>query len=663
VIRQYVAVLALIAAACSEPPPELGGVEAAPTCLASDEAFVLQALPWLQGRRPAGIRELRLLADMIHEVDRHGADGRTIVAHGLAHGPRYERRWTNFLVDHLQIDRAGHRSRPKCHAERALPDDRGELAAWVRDHDADDPVPAQPPWTFADILASSLALDDLSPLMRAVLLARASQPIDGNNVSPVELESARRREFAASFTASHLGRSLECLVCHNSESSPTDRTDPAEDRFWPLELPFERAVFGVSTGRPEVEVEAVFRVSGTVDGPLRPWGSAACSTFQDGRTGDLLGDPAYLAGPLPTGASVLDLDPRLRTGWANLRELGWDGLDPDDLDPDVALAAMTATRLADAVWRELGGQPLTLAHGFPRDQAQRDILAALTREFVDTGFSLRALIVAAVTHPQLALDLPAACEAQRVTPSPVLAPFAVHALDPLDRGDSLGDLLHRHSTFVLLGMAAESMGWSAPPADAGPYGLANETLLLDLGARVSGAQPAHEGLDLVALLAYEAAVGAGVDPHWAGDSTAPAWPDGDLVDVLLTVARADNSSRIEDLVVALKDRLHTAPALDNDEQAALTAVLGAPGSAVVTDVDPIALESGLRLVAGALLRAPQFVLAGAVELPSKQLPPPRIVVPGTDPTSLCTALVPAILGDAWAWRCGPEGLEQLTPRL
>ncbi len=206
------------------------------------------------------------------------------------------------------------------------------------------------------------------------------------------------------------------------------------------------------------------------------------------------------------------------------------------------------------------------------------------------------------------------------------------------------------------------MGWSAPPADAGAYGLANETLLLDLGARVSGAQPAHEGLDLVALLAYEAAVGAGVDPHWAGDSTTPAWPDGDLVDVLLTAARADNSSRIEDLVVALKDRLHTAPALDRDEQAAITALLGAPGNAAVTDVDPIALESGLRLVAGALLRAPQFVLAGAVEVPSVQLPPPRLVVPGTDPVELCTVLAPAILGETWTWRCGPEGVELLTPR-
>ncbi len=661
-IRRPVALLAVLAAACNEPLPALGGVEAAPTCQASDEAFVLQALPWLQGRRPSGIRELRLLADMIRELDRHGADGRAMLARGLARGPRHARRWSDFLVDHLQIDRAGHRFRPNCHATRALPDDGGELAAWIRDHDADEPVPGQPQWTFADLLASSLALDDLSPLMRASLLVRASQPIDGNNVSPSELESARRREFTTSFAASHLGRNLECLVCHNSEGSPTDRTDSAEDRFWPLDLPFERAVFAAPTGRPEVEVEAVFRVSGAVDGPLRPWGSAACSTFQPDHTGDLLGDPAYLAGPLPTGATVLDLDPHLRAGWGSLREIGWTGLDPEDLDPDVALAAMTAAHLADAVWRELGGQPLTLAHGFPRDQAQRDILAALTQEFVDTGFSLRALVVAAATHPQLALDLPAACDARGVIPSPVLAPFAVHALEPSARGDSLGDLLHRHGTFVLLGMAAESMGWTAPPAGAGPYGLANETLLLDLGARVSGAQPADEGLDLVALLAYEAAVGAGVDPRWAGELTDPVWPDGDLVDVLLATANADGSSRIEDLVVALKDRLHTAPTLDSGERNAITAVLGAPWTASVADVDPITLESGLRRVAGALLRAPQFMLAGAVELPASGAPTPRLVVPGTDTASLCKALAPMILGDAWRWRCGPDGLEQLTPR-
>ena len=115
-------------------------------------------------------------------------------------------------------------------------------------------------------------------------------------------------------------------------------------------------------------------------------------------------------------------------------------------------------------------------------------------------------------------------------------------------------------------------------------------------------------------------------------------------------------------MVALKDRLHTAPTLDEDEQAAIAAVLGAPAAAAVADVDPIALESGLRLVAGTLLRAPQFVLAGAVEVPSVQLPPPRLVVPGTDLASLCTALAPTILGESWTWRCGPEGLEQLTPR-
>lgn len=181
-------------------------------------------------------------------------------------------------------------------------------------------MPGGQAWTWADLVSSSLALDDLSPLLRGHLLLRADAPIDGNNVSPEELESARRREFGASFSAVHLGRGLECLACHNSEGSVTDRADPEEDRFWPLDVPFERAVLGAPNGRDPAEVEAVFRVAGAIDGPLLPWGSGACSTFQPGHAGDLLGVPAYLAGPLPAGASVLDLEPRLRAGWASLRD-------------------------------------------------------------------------------------------------------------------------------------------------------------------------------------------------------------------------------------------------------------------------------------------------------------------------------------------------------
>lgn len=646
--------LTLIASGCGEPRL---APSSAPVCQASEEAFVLQALPWLQGRRPTGIRELRLLADLIRSLDRQGVDGRRIVAEGLARGPRYERRWSTFLTDHVQVDRAGHRARPNCHVARGLPDDRGELAAWIRDRGPEDAMPGAPAWTWADLVRSSLALDDLSPLMRGHLLLRADAPIDGNNVSPEELESARRREFGASFSAVHLGRGLDCLDCHNSESSVTDRVDPAQDRFWPLDVPFERAVLGAPNGRDPAEVEAVFRVAGAVDGPLLPWGSGACSTFQTGHAGDPLGVPAYLAGPLPAGASVLDLEPRLRAGWASLRDTGWDGLDREAPEPGAALAAMTASHLADAVWRAMGGHPLTLAHGFPRSAAQRDILDGLVRAFVDEGFSLRAVVVAAALHPQLALDLPTACDALGVAPPAVLAPFAVHEQELAARGDSLGDLLHRHDAFTLLDMAADAMGWAPPITMAGAYGLPDEPMLLDLGARISSAQPGHEGLDLVALLTYEATVGAGIDPGWAGEPPRPSWPEGDLVDVLLTLAHADPGASVEDLVVALKDRLHTDPALLDEDRVWIEAVLGASLTAPVADVDLLGLQEGLRALAGALLRAPQFMLVGAVEQTDARIPAPRLVVPGTDSKTLCADLAPQILDEQWRWRCGPDGIE------
>ena len=66
-----------------EPPPGDGGEE---LCDAGDEAWVQQVLPLIQGRKPESLREVKLLASMVQQLDAAGQDGRAVVARGLASG-------------------------------------------------------------------------------------------------------------------------------------------------------------------------------------------------------------------------------------------------------------------------------------------------------------------------------------------------------------------------------------------------------------------------------------------------------------------------------------------------------------------------------------------------------------------------------------------------
>src|SRR5690606_13912367 len=78
-----------------EEPPPAG--DAAEDCDAGDEAFVKRLIPLMQGRRPEGMREVRLLVSAIEQLDALGLDGRAVIARGLASGDLYVQRWKNFF--------------------------------------------------------------------------------------------------------------------------------------------------------------------------------------------------------------------------------------------------------------------------------------------------------------------------------------------------------------------------------------------------------------------------------------------------------------------------------------------------------------------------------------------------------------------------------------
>lgn len=624
-----------------DPEPARPLAPAAPLaapCPGSDEAFAFRALRLLEGRRPLGVRELDVLASMIRQLDAAGRPGRRRIAEALAATPRFTAHWHTFLLDHLHVPRLGETSFAACHGHPGPAAESPALALHIRDHAPGEPVPADmSTWSMADLFPSALALDDLRPLLRAQLLARQAHPVGGNNVAPAELERAQRVFLGRGFEAAYLDRRLECLPCHNGTASVTDDPDPARDRSWPALPGLETAVYGPLASADEDSAYAAFRVAGVISGPLAPWGSRACGDLDPGRGGDLLDHPGNLAGPLPAGAHVLDLEARLRRG---LDHLATHGLDAAVDDPEAALAGLVAQHLADAVWREASGRSLVLAHGQPRNRQQQAILRELTRELVDHDFSLRALVIAVALHPALDLGEPTACAAPL---PPILDPFA--AADHIDDG------LRREDPWTLLDTAAHALGWRAPKRFPLPFTWEDETLLRALGVYLDDSEPGHRAQDLVAALAWERSVASGDDPGWAGADTIDLHPDHDAITRLVELARGDPDATVEDAALALHDRVLQEPDFtDASHRAEVAAVLALPLADRAASHPAADLEAALRRLAGALLMSPQFTLAGLAPPPWSAAP--RLTWPETTAAALCERHA-AGLADT-RWRCdGP----------
>jgi hypothetical protein len=207
------------------------------------------------------------------------------------------------------------------------------------------------------------------------------------------------------------------------------------------------------------------------------------------------------------------------------------------------------------------------------------------------------------------------------------------------------------------------MGWPTTPRFPLPYGWRDEALVRSLGAFIDESEPGHRSLDVVALLAWEAAVGAGVDPRWRADVD----PQPDFVDRLLLRAADDPAATILDLAIAVEDRVLQEQSLDDPEpdaratqREAVAALVGAPLETPVREAltsDAEALEAGLRRFAGALLQTPQFTLAGLPPAPGDAATPPRLLLPEAEPTTLCTTHAAAVLEPlAIAWRCDDGGV-------
>lgn len=633
------------------------------SCDAGDEAWVKRVIPLLQGRRPEGMREVRLLVSMIEQLDAAGKDGRAVVADGLTSDALYRRRWKTFLWEQLRINRIEIKSNFNCYSVTTPAAANGDLAAFIRDNDALG-SDFGPSFTLGDVMESALHLDDMSPLYRADMFARMASPLNGANISQEEFEVNARSNFGEIFESAYLGRRSGCLECHNSEESVTYNPNPAFNRFWALPGNFERALYGDPKGRDEAEVYAAFRWTNFVtEFGEQPWGmDSDCGTFSSSHDGDILGNPGYLGGELPQNQQLFDIDPLFKTGFEALAQGGL-SLDGEmNVAPDQALAYLTAVNLANNVWTEMMGYPLTLAHGFPRNEKQREILQSLTDAYVSSDFSLRTLVTEVALHPYFNADAPDACDTS--TPyfmQPVFDPFSITSSDPSKLGNGVGDRVQRYSSWVLIESAMRAMWWGLPvqqiPQNKNNY--PSLSFLRDQGVFIKDAQNGFNGVDFNGMLSWESELAQGYDPGLDGDCTGPLGQPCAMyewIELMLTEAAGTGGVTVRDLAAAIKDRLITEPTIEDSELPILQAVIGLDPAADMLSVDGAALEAGTRRYAGLIMNTPQFMLSG---VPSPDQDPstiPAFAAPGTDTESICNYLGPTILGDDYKWSCSPDGI-------
>lgn len=697
----------------SEPPPPGEDEE---LCDAGNEAWAKRVVPLIQGRRVEGIREARILAQMVDQLDALGRNGRYEVAMGLARGDAYRDRWKQWIYDQLRVNINSDRRNEDCYDVFSAEADDTAVAAHIRDNPAT--VPYGGNFRLGDVVYSALLLDDISPAYRADLFARQSAPVVAGNVMHAELEAINVGNYGKIFESAYLGRFTECMDCHRTEMSVTDNSDPAFDRHWPLPGNVELATYGPDAALPNApRAHAIFRRFGFSTTPWldpgdpiraadddividpRPpigqdlaWGmNEACGAFRFDADEEFLlfTEPAFMIEEYPLGSTVLQLDEHMRTGFDTLYDAGPSGLSdqvqclPDEsgspCDHELGFAWLFSANIANRVWREAMGYPLTVANNFPRNEAQQQILGTLAQAFATNRYSLRNLLATAATVPYFNQAPPDRCGASTAYHMPALFdPFTKSSTDPTARGNGVGDSLHRYSARVLLESLSQAMWWDkpqrfGPSAEPNEYpgatcgtgaypacseGPAMVDLLRDVGVFLNDSEGGFNGVDFTGLLHWEQETGQAQRIEFGGDCTGPiggGCADVDWITQLLDVAYAAPDATLLDVAEAVKDRLITETTIeDSGEIAAIEAVMGAPLDSPLAPVPREVAEASVRRYAGVLLNTPQFLLAGVVS--DDQEHTPNLVVPGTSLGDLCQALGNLVLGADYSWSCNGDGI-------
>ncbi len=617
-------------------------------CDADPPAFVRHSFLALTGHRPRGQDEVDVYVDIYEQVKALGTemeptDPREVVARAIMSRPEVAERWIDVFMDALHVQRTDIQSEVDCWNTAVRSTVSPSLAMTVREQMATQGGDGAGNWTMLDLARSAIALDDLTPVYRAQLFSMVAHPIPAANVSEVEAELARREDVGSTFDASYLHRDVVCLGCHTSETSITDNDEPALDRHWPAPGAPERAVYGNPMGVTSERAHAAFRVDRFVvdDGSQRPWGwASSCGRFANPANipDDIAGVDGKLGSVTGTRSTVYSLEQALARGFAALRGTGVGQAEVIE-DPDTALAWLVTLKMTEDVWRATTGTNLTIANYFPRNEASRDLLYSLAHRYAQSGFSLKALLVAIVTSDYFARLAPdAGCGASPYTYPNVFDPWVIADDDEARRKNGPGDAVTAIDARTLMGALSYALEWSMQPGGnrfpdfgEGCTGTGSMTCQqlntncnqlhqcctsYEVACQMNGVFPAIEtpfqqsvgtflrnsergfrGLDFQARLAWEDRYGA---------CARPAWVSSDFIDGLVGRGAANPQTTVGDVISALKDRLTNEPAIDPGAEAtALAAIVGPlDASATAATVD------GVRRVCGALVVSPQFLLQG-----------------------------------------------------
>jgi len=411
--------------------------------------------------------------------------------------------------------------------------------------------------------------------------------------------------------------------------------------------------------------------------PFQPWNMHdGCGAFLKPTSivPDASGREGWYGGSRGPDASAYALDEALRQGFDVVRVEGMAG----GGGGAAAGARLIAARLADRVWAEAFGSPLTIAHGFPRNEPQRDRLRGLSDALVDGGWSLVDLLVAVTADPLFNQPIPRDAEADTTYYfPPVLDPWSIESEDEEKRGNGLGDAIHRPDPRILARAARAALQWRDVEGFPITTGSFHGGFHARIGSYLTWSEPGFEGIDFQWLSAWEARFEDCREPAWdlVGDGC-EADPDrsgcpgcecfegvceerpqcctgpwdaacaescrrfnacpiddrrgDDWIDALAEQARAEGATW-ETAIATLKDRLVSDPSVtDVDERALLEDVVGDLAGPVSGGAD-----EALRTVCSAVLSSPQFLLAGLPLAPAETA---TLTMPGESFAERCADL-------------------------
>ncbi|MBI3899437.1 MAG: hypothetical protein HY308_14260 [Gammaproteobacteria bacterium] len=283
-----------------------------------------------------------------------------------------------------------------------------------------------------------------------------------------------------------------------------------------------------------------------------------------------------------------------------------------DVNPDEALAFLTAANVVDGIWMSVNGYRLTIDHGFSRTAEQRDMLWNLTEyEFVPNHWSLKTVLTKMMGSNWFARRAPTISQLDNAYKlQPLLDPWIL--ADPTDvsnpnppahqKFNGQGELVNRYRVNTVLRTVASTLAWKQPQHF--PGGGYPSPLDADLGQYFSPGASGFNGVNFQSLLALESQAGL-------CNKTGRAVGATDWVDKLVDDINAHNAANPDAPVTLgeawsiLKDRMIQDPTI---ERALPSALVGVAGAKTEEQALIALLNQGIAVAGGADLNTPTSAL-------------------------------------------------------